>query len=115
MTSTTALSTEETNRLIDLMPPEHAALARKACDSYQKACAKAAKATSAHSNQVRAGITQAIELHRKQLAVLAHYNRTSYLMKRLQANPVKYGLNQTPDRETVKSLIDAEFKENSAQ
>lgn len=112
--TTTALSTEETNRLIDLMPPEHAALVRKACNTHQKACKKALQATTAHSQRVSTGITQAIELHRKQLEVLAHHNRTSYLMARLQANPTKYGLAQTPDRETVKKLIDADFKETSA-
>jgi hypothetical protein len=110
----TALSTDETNRLIDLMPPAHAALVRKACDTHQKACAKAARASAAHSQQVSAGIRQAIAIHRRQLEVLHHCNRTSYLMQRLQASPDKYGLTQTPDRETVKKQIDAEFKEKAA-
>lgn len=114
MKNTTALSTDETNRLIDLMPPEHAALVRKACNTHQKACKKALQATTAHSQQVATGITKAIEAHRKQLELLHHCSRTSYLMQRLQANPDKYGLNQPPDRETVKKLIDADFKENPA-
>jgi hypothetical protein len=110
MKQLTIESTEETNRLIDLMPPEHAALVRRACDAYGKQCAKAKDASGAHSQQVSDGIKQAITIHRHQLEVLAHHNRTSYLMVRLGANPAKYGLKQVPDRETVKAIIDIAFK-----
>lgn len=105
--STTSSSTANA---LDGVPPEHIDLVRKACDAYSKQRDKAQQATNAHSQQVRAGIANAIETHRLQLETLQHRNRTSFLMLRFQANPAKYGLKQAPDRETVKLLIDATFK-----
>jgi hypothetical protein len=110
MKTITVESTSETDALIDAMPPEHAVLVRRACDAYSKQCAKALQGTAAHSNKVRTGIANAIKIHRHQLEVLPHHGRTSFLMKRLEVNPVKYGLKQTPDRDLVKTLMDEVFK-----
>lgn len=99
-----------TANALDGVPPEHKALVTKACNAYCKQRDKALEASYAHSQQVSDGITLAIEAHRLQLEVLPHRNRTSFLMERLQANFKKFGLKQTPDRETVKPLIDAAFE-----
>lgn len=104
----TKLLLDELQRLQAKQPdPERV---QRALASYDRACKKAKEARDAHSLKVQAGIATAIELHRRQLEVLPHRNRTSFLMVRLQVNPKKYGLKQAPDRETVKPLIDAEFK-----
>jgi len=108
---TTSPSTATTDRLVlELLPLEHVALIRRACNALSKRQQTARLNGQVRPQQVSDGINRAIELHRRQLEVLPHRDRTSFLMARLQASPVKYGLKQTPDRETVKPLIDAAFK-----
>lgn len=106
MNSTIAPSTANA---LDGVAPEYLDLVRRACDAYCKQCEKAKQASGDHSRQVRAGITKAIETHRRQMGKKKPHERTSYLMKHLEANPGKFGLKTAPDSELVKRLIDAAF------
>lgn len=79
--STTALSTEDTNAYIDAMPPEHAALVRKACDTYDKACMKAATMRKARTEKLDILVTEAIQAKRARLEEEPRHNWTSLLIE----------------------------------
>jgi hypothetical protein len=78
--SITAPSTEETDRLVNLMPPEHAALVRRACDTHSKACAKAQRMRDAKTAKLEALVTTAIQAKRARLEKEPRHKWTSILM-----------------------------------
>lgn len=98
--STTAPSTEDTNAYIDAMPPEHAALVRKACDSYDKACAKAATMRESRTTKLDILVTEAIQAKRARLEKEPRHKWTSILM-------VHYFDKRkiTIDEETVRRVV----------
>lgn len=80
MSTTTALSTSETDLLITLlMPAGHAALLRKACYTYSKAKAKAAHATAARAAECEALVHTAIRAKQARLERVPRHKWTSLL------------------------------------
>lgn len=79
--STTALSTAETDRLVDLlMPAGHAALLRKACDCYSKSKVKAAAARDKRTQDLQTQVYEAITIKRPRLEKEPRHAWTAILM-----------------------------------
>ena len=104
--STTIESTSETDRLVALLPEPHRTLVLDCLNARSKRKAHALRNTQARSEAIRAGIIKAIEHHRCQLDVLGPHGRTSFLLKRMQADPGKYGMEKAPDSEVLRTTID---------
>lgn len=82
MPTTTALSTTETDRLVDLlMPAGHAALLRKACDCYSKSKVKAAAARDKRTQDLQTQVYDAIYFKQARLKREPRHKWTSILMK----------------------------------
>ncbi|MFW0758930.1 hypothetical protein ACN1C3_30170 [Pseudomonas sp. H11T01] len=96
---TTALSTEETDALVDALPPEHAALLRKACDTYDKACKKAQAARGARTEACEALVTEAIHAKRARLEKEPRCKWTSILMNHFDKRDI------TIDEEVVRRVV----------
>lgn len=81
-TTTTALSTAETTRLVDLlMPAGHAALIHRACNCYSKAKVKAAAARDKRTQDLQTQVYEAITIKRPRLEKEPRHAWTSILMK----------------------------------
>jgi hypothetical protein len=95
---TTHESTGEVDRLIDLMPPEHAALVRRACDCYGKVCKKAQAMRDAKTTQCEAKVLAAIQAKHARLEIEPRHNWTGILMSYFSLKAVKI------DEETVRRV-----------
>jgi|SRR3990167_279564 len=98
---TTALSTAETDRLVDLlMPAGHAAILRAACNTKSKMDAKAATARAAKTAACKTKIEDAIHAKRPALEGKHRCFWTSIILRYF----ARHGI-EAPDIETVRAVV----------